>query len=129
MIYQFEGFELDHGGRELLLSGSPVAVEPQVLDLLVLLIEHRDRMVSKQEIIETIWAGRVVSDAALSSRIKSARQALGDDGRQQRFIRTIHGRGFRFVMAVTQPSLSSAQAEVSERTTAKSATDPRDSSK
>ncbi|HEU5468322.1 MAG TPA: winged helix-turn-helix domain-containing protein, partial [Steroidobacteraceae bacterium] len=61
------------------------------------LVENRERMVSRDEILEKVWDGRIVSDAALSSRIKSARQALGDDGRTQRFIRTVHGRGFRFV--------------------------------
>ena len=76
------------------------ALEPQVFALLALLVENRDRLVSRDEIFEKVWDGRVVSDAALASRVKSARQALGDDGKSQRFIRTLHGQGFRFVAAV-----------------------------
>jgi len=97
MIYQFGPFELDLSTVELRAGGEASKLEPQVFALLALLIENRDRVVSKDEIIEKVWEGRVVSDAALSSRIKSARQALGDDGQAQRFIKTIHRVGFRFV--------------------------------
>ncbi len=79
---------------------APEAVEPQVFDLILDLIEHRDRVVTRSELLERVWHGRFVSDATLSSRIKSARQAIGDNGRDQRLIRTIHGRGFRFVAKV-----------------------------
>lgn len=96
MIYQFGHFELDLSTVELRAGGEASRLEPQVFALLSLLIENRDRVVSKDEIIEKIWEGRVVSDAALSSRIKSARQALGDDGQAQRFIKTVHRIGFRF---------------------------------
>ena len=96
MIYRFEDFELDSAKFELRRSGTPVAAEPQVLSLLLLLAANSDRMVSKDEIVETIWDGRAISDSALSSRIKSARRLLDDDGKAQRLIRTIHGRGFRF---------------------------------
>ena len=97
MRYVFEPFELEPMKGELRRDGQPVAVEPQVFALLLLLVENSERMVSKEEIVEKIWDGRAVSDAAVSSRIKSARRALGDDGRQQRLIRTLHGRGIRFV--------------------------------
>ena len=97
MIFAFDDFELDVGAVELRRCGAVVAVEPQVFALLLLLAENRERMVSKDEIIEKIWDGRIVSESALTSRIKSARQALGDDGKAQKFIRTIHGQGFRFV--------------------------------
>lgn len=97
MIYQFGRFELDLSTVELRAGGEASRLEPQVFALLSLLIENRDRVVSKDEIIEKVWEGRVVSDAALSSRIKSARQALGDDGQAQRFIKTVHRVGFRFV--------------------------------
>ena len=97
MIYQFGPFELDLATVELRAGGETSTLEPQVFALLSLLIENRDRVVSKDEIIEKVWEGRVVSDAALSSRIKSARQALGDDGQAQRFIKTVHRIGFRFV--------------------------------
>lgn len=78
-------------------AGQPVAVEPQVFSLLVHLLENHDRAVSKDELIEAIWDGRFVSDSAISSRIKSARKALGDDGRSQKYIKTVHRHGFRFV--------------------------------
>ncbi|HLZ79549.1 MAG TPA: winged helix-turn-helix domain-containing protein [Sphingomonas sp.] len=97
MAYRLGEFELDPGRFELRRAGSAVAVEPQVLSILLLLVDHRDRLVTKDEIIETIWKGRIVSDSAIASRIKSARHALLDDGHQQRMIRTIHGMGFRFV--------------------------------
>ncbi|WP_407520768.1 winged helix-turn-helix domain-containing protein [Methylobacterium oryzisoli] len=101
MPYRFDGFELDADRVELRRHGLIVPVEPQVFALLLLLVENRDRMVSKEEIIGTVWGGRAVSDSALSSRIKSARRALGDDGPERRFIRTLHGQGFRFVADVT----------------------------
>lgn len=97
MIYRFDQFELDMARFELRSDGAPVAVEPQVLSLLALLVANPDRMVSKDEIIEKIWDNRIVSEAAVAARIKSARKAIGDDGQQQRLVRTIHGRGFRFV--------------------------------
>lgn len=105
MEYLFNGFTLDPGRFELKERGSLVAVEPQVFGLLELLLENRDRVVSKDEIIEKVWDGRFVSDASISSRIKSARQAVGDDGTAQSIIRTIHGKGFRFVAQVTVTDL------------------------
>jgi TolB-like protein len=100
MIYRFDQFELDGDKVELRAGGEVVPVEPQVFALLRFLIENRDRAVTKDEIIDKVWDGRVISDSALSSRIKSARQALGDDGAAQKFIRTIHRIGFRFVAEV-----------------------------
>ena len=100
MLYRFGTFELDTAKAELRADGQPHPVEPQVFALLTLLVENRERLVSRDEILDKVWDGRVVSDAALASRIKSARQALGDDGQAQQFIRTIHGQGFRFVAEV-----------------------------
>lgn len=100
MIYRFGPFELDMATVELREGGEARPLEPQVFAVLALLVEHRDRLVSRDEIIEKVWEGRIVSDAAVASRVKSARQALGDDGRAQRFVKTIHGRGFRFVAPV-----------------------------
>src|SRR5262245_34849523 len=108
MIYQFGAFELDVATIELRANGTLHSLEPQVFALLALLVENRDRVVAKDELIEKVWDGRIVSDAAISSRVKSARQALGDDGRAQRFIRTIHGRGFRFVAEVRGSRASAA---------------------
>lgn len=88
-------FELDLARFELRHQGAPVSVEPRTFDLLALLARNIDRTVTRDEIFRTIWSGRVVSDAALSSQIKAARHALGDDGRRQQLIATVHGRGFR----------------------------------
>ena len=100
MVYQFGPFELDIAAVELRANGSACALEPQVFALLALLVENHTRLVSKDEIIEKVWDGRVVTDSAIASRVKSARHALGDSGQAQRFIKTIHGRGFRFVARI-----------------------------
>jgi TolB-like protein/Flp pilus assembly protein TadD len=101
MIHQFSHFELDTSRVQLRAGGVDVPLEPQVFALLQLLIENRDRVVTKGEIIEKVWHGRIVSDSAVSSRVKSARQAIGDDGRAQNVIRTLHRIGFSFVGNVT----------------------------
>lgn len=93
MAWTFGDFRLDAERFELFCSGQRVRLEPQVLALLVHLMCHRDRMVTKEEIAEAIWQRRSVSDASIASRIRSARQAVGDDGAAQSVIRTIHGRG------------------------------------
>lgn len=85
---------------ELRENGDVQPLEPQVFSLLAYLIEHRERLVPKNELFEKLWDGRVVTDSALTSRVKSARQAVGDSGKAQRFIKTIHGKGFRFVADV-----------------------------
>jgi DNA-binding winged helix-turn-helix (wHTH) protein len=100
MIYHFEQFELDMGCFELRQEGAVRPLEPQVFALLAYLVEHRERLVPKNELFEKLWSGRVVTDSALTSRIKSARQVLGDSGKAQQFIKTIHGKGFRFVADV-----------------------------
>jgi TolB-like protein len=109
MIYSFGQFELDLATVELRAGGKVVRLEPQVFALLALLVENSERLVSREEIIEKVWDGRIVSDAAVASRVKSARQTLGDDGRSQQFIKTIHGRGYRFV-AQARASRSAAAA-------------------
>jgi len=98
----FSGHEIDLRRQELRRAGQIVHVEPQVYDLLLHLVRHRDRVVSKDELLEAIWNGRIVSDAALSSRINAARKAIGDSGDRQALIETIHRRGFRFVGAVRE---------------------------
>jgi TolB-like protein len=100
MIYRFEAYELDIARFELRCDGQVLDLEPQVFALLALLVESRERLVSKDEIIEKVWDGRPVTDAAVASRVKSARRVLGDDGKAQRFIKTIHGQGFRFIAPV-----------------------------
>jgi TolB-like protein/DNA-binding winged helix-turn-helix (wHTH) protein len=100
MIYRFGPYELDMAKVELRAAGTTRDLEPQVFALLALLVENHDRLVSKDEIFEKVWDGRIVSDAALASRVKSARQAVGDNGKSQVFIRTVHRLGFRFVANV-----------------------------
>jgi len=102
MIYRFDEFELDIDKGELRKSGQTLPLEPQVFSLLAYLIEHRERLLSKDEIFERVWDGRFVTDSALSTRIKMARKALGDDGQAQKYIRTVHGKGIRFVAGVTE---------------------------
>jgi TolB-like protein/Tfp pilus assembly protein PilF len=100
--FRFADFEIDIARQELRRVGVVVRIEPQVFDLLVHLVRNRDRIISKDELIDVVWNGRVVSEAALSSRISAARRALGDSGGDQSFIRTLHKRGFRFVAEVTE---------------------------
>ena len=95
------GLLLDTALFELRHLGTPVPMEPQTFDVLTYLISHRERVVSKQELMDAVWGNRFVSDAAVTSRIKQARRALGDDGRDQRLIQTLHGRGYRFIADVT----------------------------
>lgn len=95
--YLFGNCRLDRQTLELHVNGQAQSIEPLVFSLLCFLVENHDRFVSKGEILEQVWHGRVVSDSALSSQIKAARKAIGDDGRSQRLIRTIHGKGFRFI--------------------------------
>src|SRR5262245_40627236 len=97
LSFRFADFEIDLARQELRLAGTNVHIEPQVFDLLVHLIRNRDRIVSKDELFDVIWQGRIVSEATLNSRISAARRALGDSGSDQSFIRTLHKRGFRFV--------------------------------
>jgi DNA-binding winged helix-turn-helix (wHTH) protein len=93
----FNNHTLNTETRELRRGSEPVAVEPQVFDLLVLLIENCDRVLSKDDLIASVWGGRVVSDSTLTSRINAARKAIGDSGEEQKLIRTIARKGIRFI--------------------------------
>jgi predicted ATPase/DNA-binding winged helix-turn-helix (wHTH) protein len=92
----FADFDLDTTTFELRRDGVPVPMEPKVFDVLAYLVRHRDRVVQKTELLDAVWGDRFVSDSALTTRIKRVRQALGDDGRSQRWVKTVHGRGYRF---------------------------------
>ncbi|MDP1699882.1 MAG: alpha/beta fold hydrolase [Aestuariivirga sp.] len=96
MSYCFDGYVLDAGRRELRSGSSLVEVEPQVFDLLFHLIKHQDRVVSSEELFDTVWQGRVVSLSTLTSRINAARRAVGDSGAAQKLIKTIPRKGYRF---------------------------------
>jgi TolB-like protein len=98
-VYSFGAFELDAGKFELRESGRVVPVEPRAFQVLAYLVENQERMVPRDELGEHIWHGRIVSEWALSAAVKSARKALRDTGSTKRYIRTIHGKGFRFVGA------------------------------
>ena len=84
------------------MAGSPISVEPQVFDLLAYLLDNRNRVVTRDELLGTIWKDNVVTDSALGARIKDARKAVGDSGDRQDVIKTIHGRGYQFIAPTTE---------------------------
>src|ERR1700720_995929 len=102
MLYSFEDLSLDTGRRELRRSGALVALQPQVFDVLEYLIRNRERVVSKDDLLATVWNGRIVSESTLGARINAARAAIGDSGEKQRLIRTVSRKGLRFVGAVRE---------------------------
>ena len=102
MHFTFGNSSVDCARRELRRDGKLVAIEPQVFDVLVYLIQHRDRVVSRDDLLASVWAGRIVSESTLSSRINSARSAIGDSGEGQRLIKTLPRKGFRFVGTVRE---------------------------
>jgi adenylate cyclase len=108
----FEGYVLDTDRRELRRGDDLVPVEPQVFDLLAYLVSQRDRVVTKDDLLTAVWNGRIVSESALTTRINAARAALGDSGEAQRLIRTLRGRGFRFVGDVRAAVDASANAAI-----------------
>jgi len=102
MQFLFENHTLDTDRRELRRGSERIAVEPQVFDLLVYLAQTRDRVVSKDDLIASVWSGRLVSDSTLTSRINAARKAVGDSGGSQKLIRTIQRKGLRFIGIVNE---------------------------
>jgi DNA-binding winged helix-turn-helix (wHTH) protein len=98
--FLFANHTLDTDRRELRRGDTPIAVEPQVFDVLTYLLENRERVVSKDDLFASVWRGRIVSDSTLASRINAARKAVGDSAAEQKLIRTIARRGIRFVGAV-----------------------------
>jgi DNA-binding winged helix-turn-helix (wHTH) protein len=95
--FRFGDQLIDTERRELRCGGALVPLEPQVFDLLVYLVQNRDRVVSKDDLFQSVWGGRIVSESALTSRITAVRKAIGDDGEAQRLIRTMPRKGLRFV--------------------------------
>src|SRR6202012_5662180 len=104
MTINFGDYEIDVERRELRRARTPVHVEPQVFDLLIYLVQNRDRVVSKDDLIASVWGGRIVTDSTLTSRINAARRAIGDSGEAQKLIRTIARKGLRFVGEVRAQS-------------------------
>src|SRR5262245_58908869 len=115
---RFADCELDIAGYEVRRGGERRAVEPQVFELLAYLVRNAGRLVTNDELIAEVWGGRIVSDSALSGQIKAARHAIGDDGEQQRLIRTVHGRGFRFIGELKHAEQPQGEEGVEERTLA-----------
>ena len=123
LVFLFEDYSLDRDRRELRRGPSLVPVEPQVFDLLLFLITSRDRVVSRDDLLGSVWGGRTVSESTLATRINAARRAVGDTGEQQRLIRTLHRKGFRFIGVVREveqpagsvdciPAVSSTRGDV-----------------
>jgi len=109
--FHFENHVLDPERRELTRGHEPVALEPQVFDLLVHLVRNRDRVVTKDDLIASVWCGRIVSESTLTSRINAFRKAVGDSGEEQRLIRTVTRKGIRFDGEVTETT-GSARASL-----------------
>src|SRR5438132_12009783 len=102
MIYAFEEYLLDADRRELRRGAALIAAEPQTFDLLLYLIQNRQRVVSKDDLMAAVWSGRIVSESTLSSQINAVRHAIGDDGERQILVRTLPRKGFRFVGEVEE---------------------------
>src|SRR5205823_9551225 len=112
--YLFEEYAFDTDRREMHRGADVISVTPQVFDLLDYLIRNRERVVSKDDLINTIWNGRIVSDAALTTRLNAARSAIGDTGEEQRLIKTLPRKRFRFVGAVQEANRPSGAAAASD---------------
>jgi len=110
-VFQFDDFVLDHDAFELRRDSVLVPVEPLVLDLLALVMERPGVVVSRDVLMEQIWKGRIVSDTTIATAIKSARKVLGDTGRDQKYIRTVRGRGIQWVVPVESLKLPSAKTK------------------
>lgn len=116
--FTFDDFVLNQDRRELTLRGDVVAVGPQVFDLLLLFVSNPDRVVSKDELLEEVWSGRIVSESTITSHINALRKAIGDTGEEQRLVRTVARKGYRFVGQVRVDD-SGLQPEVNVRPTAR----------
>lgn len=116
--FSFEGFQLDLGCFSLRAGTQEIRLEPQVMSLLAYLVQHCDTLVTRDELLDELWGHRYVSESAVATQIKTLRKALGDSGRNQRIIKTVHGRGYRFVAPVTQSQAapSSTPLAVTNRT-------------
>ena len=106
MIYSFADFVLDGGRRELRRGDELISVEPQVFDVLQFLIDNRERVVSSDDLIESVWRGRIVSETTIATRMNAVRRAIGDSGERQQFVRTIARKGYRFIGKVEEHAVA-----------------------
>jgi DNA-binding winged helix-turn-helix (wHTH) protein len=107
LLYVFDDYALDIARRELRRGATLLPVEPQIFDLIAYLIANRERVVSKEDLRAAVWQGRIVSESTVSSSINAARTVIGDNGEQQRLIRTLPRKGFRFIGTVTEAPAAS----------------------
>ncbi|HEY2248311.1 MAG TPA: transcriptional regulator, partial [Bradyrhizobium sp.] len=124
MRFLFTNHVLDIDRRELSCAGERVALEPQVFDVLLYLVQNSERVVSKDELFDKVWDGRIVSESTLTSRINAVRKAVNDNGRDQQLVRTVARKGFRFVGEV-QAQSAEAKAAPAALPTAHEADHPR----
>ena len=115
-IYRFDEFQLDLGAFTLKGAEGEISVEPQVMTLLGYFVQHPDVLVTKDELLDELWGHRFVSESAVSTQVKALRKALGDDGKNQRIVKTVHGKGFRFVAPVNS-AIEVSQAPFSHSNT------------
>src|SRR5690606_9131883 len=111
VLYHFEDFVLDTDRHELRRSGAVVEVEPQVFSVLTYLVEHSERVARKEDLLAAVWGTTFISDAALTTRVKGARRAIGDDGQTQRLIKTVRRVGYRFVGKLEAPAADAGLSE------------------
>jgi TolB-like protein len=112
--YSFDSYVIDLACRELRRGTEAIAVEPKVFDLLEYLIHNRERVVTRDDLIESIWGGRVVSESALNTRVNAARSAIGDSGAEQRLIKTLPRKGIRFIGAVKEEQPTASHSATNE---------------
>jgi len=108
--FLFGDYALDIDRRELTRGSERISIGPQVFDLLVYLVQNRERVLSKDDLLESVWRGRTISESTLTSHINFARKAVGDSGEKQSLIRTVARKGFRFVGAVKEDRPSADRA-------------------
>jgi len=117
MIYYFDDYRLDTDKHELARADKAIAIEPRAFALLRTLVECHDTLLSKEDLIEAVWAGRLTSDEAIAARVKDARKAIGDSGKAQKYIKTVHGIGYRFVATVRKHPSEDKRLPVTPRDT------------
>jgi TolB-like protein len=124
--FVFEDYVLDEERRELTLRGQIVAVGPQVFDLLLLFVNNPDRVVSKDDLLKAVWNGRIVSESTITSHINAVRKAIGDTGEEQRLVRTVARKGYRFVGQIKADGIGEAHQPDRPDIDERASTDPKE---